>query len=54
MDGKTVRGARTSEEMAPHLLACLDHVPGWSGQVQVDGEDEEITMFAACWIRSAT
>src|SRR5215831_14219162 len=29
VDGKTVRGARTGDGTAPHLLACLDHAPGW-------------------------
>ena len=28
VDGKTVRGARTSDGTAPHLLACLDHGAG--------------------------
>ena len=28
VDGKTMRGARTSEDPAPHLLAALDHATG--------------------------
>jgi Transposase DDE domain len=46
VDGKTVRGARTSDGMAPHLLACLDH---GTGVVlgQVGAETNEITMFTA-------
>ena len=28
VDGKTMRGARTGEDPAPHLLAALDHATG--------------------------
>src|SRR2546429_1828045 len=48
VDGKTVRGAHTSDGMAPHLLACLDHGTGVVlGQVQVGAKTNEITMFTA-------
>jgi predicted transposase YbfD/YdcC len=48
VDGKTVRGARTSEGTAPHLLACLDHATGVVlAQAAVDGKTNEITMFTA-------
>ena len=48
VDGKTVRGARTSDGTAPHLLACLDHGTGVVlGQVQVGAKTNEITMFTA-------
>jgi predicted transposase YbfD/YdcC len=47
VDGKTVRGARSGEEPAPHLMACLDHASGVvRAQVAVDGKTNEIPMFA--------
>ena len=53
VDGKTVRGAHTSDGMAPHLLACLDHGTGVVlGQVQVGAKTNEITMFTALLDRS--
>jgi predicted transposase YbfD/YdcC len=46
VDGKTVRGARTGDGTAPHLLACLDHGTGVVlAQAAVDGRTNEITMF---------
>jgi hypothetical protein len=46
VDGKTVRGARSRDGTAPHLLACLDHGTGVVlAQVAVDGKINEITMF---------
>jgi predicted transposase YbfD/YdcC len=46
VDGKTVRGARSRDGTAPHLLACLDHGTGVVlAQVAVDGKTNEITMF---------
>ncbi len=48
VDGKTVRGARTADGAAPHLLACLDHGTGVVlAQVAVDGKTNEITMFTS-------
>ena len=48
VDGKTVRGARTGDATAPHLLACLDHGTGVVlAQVAVDGKTNEIIMFTA-------
>ena len=48
VDGKTVRGARSGENPAPHLMACLDHASGVvRAQVAVDGKTNEIPMFAA-------
>ena len=48
VDGKTVRGARTGDGTAPHLLACLDHGAGVVlAQVAVDGKTNEITVFTA-------
>jgi predicted transposase YbfD/YdcC len=48
VDGKTVRGARTADGPAPHLMACLDHGTGAVvAQVAVDGKTNEITMFAS-------
>jgi len=48
VDGKTVRGARTGDGTAPHLLACLDHGAGVVlAQVAVDGKANEITVFTA-------
>ena len=43
LDGKTVRGARTTTTSAPHLLAALDHATGTViGQVQVAAKSNEI------------
>jgi hypothetical protein len=48
VDGKAVRGARTGDGTAPHLLACLDHGAGVVlAQVAVDGKTNEITVFTA-------
>src|SRR6266568_2738024 len=48
VDGKTVRGARSADGSAPHLLACLDHGAGVVlAQVAVDGKTNEITMFTS-------
>ncbi len=47
VDGKTLRGARTGDGCAPHLMACLDHASGTVlAQVAVDGKTNEIPMFA--------
>ena len=47
VDGKALRGARTRENPAPHLMACLDHAAGVvRAQVAVDGKSNEIPMFA--------
>jgi predicted transposase YbfD/YdcC len=47
VDGKTLRGARTGESPAPHLMACLDHgTSAVCAQIAVDGKTNEITMFA--------
>lgn len=43
VDGKTVRGARTSERLAPHLLAAFTHDTGViTGQLQIDAKSNEI------------
>ena len=43
IDGKTVRGARAAGNVAPHLLAALDHTLGVVlGQVQVAVKSNEI------------
>jgi hypothetical protein len=48
VDGKTVRGARTGDGTAPHLLACLNHGAGVVlARVAVDGKTNEITVFTA-------
>lgn len=48
VDGKTLRGARTSQDAAPHLLACPGHGSGAvCAQIAVDGKSNEITMFSA-------
>jgi predicted transposase YbfD/YdcC len=48
VDGKTVRGARSGDVPAPHLLACLDHGTGVVlAQAAVDGKTNEITMFTS-------
>jgi len=47
LDGKTVRGARTGEGRATHLLAAFDTTTGTVlGQAAVDGKTNEITAFA--------
>jgi hypothetical protein len=47
VDGKTLRGARTSADAAPHLMACLDHASGVVlAQIAVDGKTNEISMFS--------
>ncbi len=43
IDGKTVRGARTKDRAAPHLVAALDHQAGLVlGQVAVSAKSNEI------------
>ena len=43
VDGKTMRGARTSKDPAPHLLAALDHATGAVlTQQRVAGKSNEI------------
>ncbi len=43
IDGKTVRGARTANAVAPHLVAAFDHVSGTVlGQVAVAAKSNEI------------
>jgi hypothetical protein len=43
IDGKTVRGARTAERAAPHLIAALDHATGAVlGQLAVAARSNEI------------
>jgi predicted transposase YbfD/YdcC len=43
LDGKTVRGARTATNTAPHLVAALDHTSGTVlGQVAVAAKSNEI------------
>lgn len=43
LDGKTVRGARTTERAAPHLVAALDHTTGAVlGQLAVRAKSNEI------------
>ena len=47
VDGKTLRGARSGDDRAPHLMACLDHHAGVvRAQAAVDGKSNEIPMFA--------
>jgi len=51
VDGKTVRGARSGEVPAPHLLACLDHGTGVViAQAAVDGKTNEVRREAPCRI----
>jgi predicted transposase YbfD/YdcC len=46
VDGKTVRGARTGDGTAPHLLACLDHGTGVVlAQAAVGSKTNEISVF---------
>lgn len=43
IDGKTVRGARTADKGAPHLVAALDHAAGAVlGQLAVGAKSNEI------------
>ena len=43
LDGKTVRGARSGEQVAPHLLAfCTHHSQETLWQVRVDEKTNEI------------
>lgn len=43
IDGKTVRGARTKERAAPHLVAAFDHTAGGVlGQVAITAKSNEI------------
>ncbi|MEI2779062.1 MAG: ISAs1 family transposase [Tetrasphaera sp.] len=59
IDGKTLRGARTAERTAPHLIAALDHATGVVlGQNQVEAKSNEIpavrdllTGFDPCDLR---
>jgi predicted transposase YbfD/YdcC len=47
VDGKTLRGARSGDQRAPHLMACLDHATAAVvAQVAVDGKANEIPMFS--------
>lgn len=47
VDGKTLRGARSGDERAPHVLAVIEHNPDVVlGQVRVEGKTNEITRFA--------
>jgi predicted transposase YbfD/YdcC len=46
VDGKTLRGSRTSDGRPRHLLAIIDHDTGMVlGQTGVDGKTNEITAF---------
>ena len=46
VDGKTMRGARTGEDPAPHLLAALDHATGAVlTQERVAGKSNEIPVL---------
>jgi len=52
IDGKTVRGARTGDQAAPHLLAACTHAtrglaPVVLAQRQIPGKTNEIPMVAA-------
>lgn len=48
LDGKTVRGARTGEQTAPHLLAfCTHHSQETFFQVRVDEKTNEIPVAKA-------
>lgn len=43
IDGKTIRGARTKNTVAPHLVAALDHATGLVlGQIAVAAKSNEI------------
>ena len=45
VDGKTVRGARTAQASAPHLLAALIHGGVVLAQRQIADKSNEITAF---------
>lgn len=45
VDGKTLRGARTAEAKAPHLLAAVTHGGVVLAQRQTAGKSNEITAF---------
>jgi predicted transposase YbfD/YdcC len=45
VDGKTVRGARTDETTAPHLLAAVNHGGVVLAQRQIADKSNEITAF---------
>lgn len=46
VDGKTVRGSRSAQSSARHLMAAIDHHAGVViGQVDVPGKTNEIPMF---------
>lgn len=46
-DGKTVRGSRSAQAPARHLMAAIDHHAGVViGQVDVPGKTNEIPMFS--------
>lgn len=43
VDGKTVRGARTADTVAPHLVAAIDHTAGTvPGQAAAAAKSNEI------------
>jgi predicted transposase YbfD/YdcC len=47
VDGKTVRGSRSTQGPARHLMAAIDHHAGVViGQVEVPGKTNEIPMFS--------
>ncbi|MEU2735841.1 hypothetical protein ABZ656_10480 [Streptomyces sp. NPDC007095] len=46
MDGKTVRGSRTSEERAVALLVAMDHNGTVPAQWQIADKSNEIPAFA--------
>jgi predicted transposase YbfD/YdcC len=47
VDGKTVRGSRSAQGPARHLMAAIDHHAGVViGQVDVPGKTNEIPMFS--------
>lgn len=46
VDGKTLRGSRSGDDVGRHLLAALDHTHGVVlGQVDVEAKTNEIPMF---------
>ena len=46
VDGKTMRGARTRKDPAPHLLSALDHATGTVlAQARVADKSNEIPML---------
>jgi hypothetical protein len=55
VDGKTIRGSRTSDTVARHVLAACDHDTGVvHASTDVDGKTNEITRFTPLLDRSAT